>query len=160
MKAKYLLLTGLLCMAAGCSPSISPLTSAPPGTVFEFSYQNELIRLTQGVATAFGCWHDGRCDDLAVETADPRIAQAYIAHLTTTNPWNRQEEVNLSALVVAGVAAGRTKLVVRDGKSSREYTVEVLPAQWEPATAPAPAASPRPIDSSPTPASSSPPVLR
>lgn len=157
-----ILLAGCL-LFAGCGPWISPVTAPPPSGVAEYKYVDDLIRVSEGVAYAFECSQNGPCSDLATEVADPKIALAYLGHLTVPERWSNGHR-NVTAFVVVGQSAGRTELTVRNGTSAKKFIIEVLPAVQVSAPAPAspppaaapPAAEPAPI--TPPSAPSSPPA--
>ncbi len=126
MNRATLLLASLL--AAGCNPTMSLRTAAPPTTTIVWDGLDHRIALTEGVAVGFDVWCAwGPCKDVRTVTEAPAIAQVYTAHLgTRTQAWGPR---TAPAFALVGVAPGRTLLHVSEGTHVSTLTVTVLPAK-------------------------------
>lgn len=129
----------LLFWASGCGPWLSSQSEAPPGRTAALDENDGHydLAISQGVAIAVGCEHDGPCKDVVISTEDETIAdvkagsfssrekQAYTLH--TASP---------AGVVIIGKQAGKTRVKVKTAKGSKTIHVTVLapPAIGQPAT--------------------------
>ena len=91
MKAAALLLAAAL--AAGCNPTLSAQSLAPPGraarldTIDGFwGIKGYRLELSKGVAIAVTCNHGGPCGKLRVSSDDPSIAEVHDASFGVLQP--------------------------------------------------------------------------
>ena len=129
---KPLFLVGLLALVAGCNP-LFPVSSAPPMTQGSHQYpmwENDLIRITQGVVIAVRCrsvWSGMPCEEMTVTSDDPSIARVSFVHLdkyrsSTGLVYDAGEQ--RSAFLVAGVKPGKT--TIRVGGEDADETIDVF----------------------------------
>ena len=124
-------------LSQGCSPSLYPLTVAPP--MYEAKdatrrglthpFEGDRWRMTEGVTVAFEC-HDGSnhgpCDPFKVTSDDPAIARVHIAYLARRS-WSYGDPV--SSFVLVGVKPGETKIRASSGSWTEVVTVTVEAAK-------------------------------
>lgn len=144
---------GLVLWASGCGPSLYAQSAPPPGRTayLEENDDHYDLELSQGVAIAVSCVHDGPCKDVVVSTADAAIADVKGAAFGTLerNPYTLVAAAP-AGIVIIGKQPGKTKVQVKTAKGQRTIHVHVLPppAVGEPAT--------RAVAESPSPSSRSP----
>ena len=137
MKAAVLVLAAAL--TAGCNPTLSAESLAPPGraarldevTGFFGNIKSYRLELSKGVAIAVTCTHGGPCGKLRATSDDPGIADVHDAsfgvlrpnggsHLYPTN------QATATAFVVVGKAPGTTKIRIKTDDGSRTIAVTIL----------------------------------
>ena len=119
----------LLFWASGCGPVLSSQSVPPPGRIASFDSNDGHydLDITQGVAIAISCDHDGPCKDVVVMTADASIADVRGASVTSTerDP-HMLRMLTPASIVIVGKAPGKTRVKVKTKKGSKTIHVHVL----------------------------------
>jgi hypothetical protein len=129
----------ILALAAGCSPTLSAQSMAPPGraarldTIDGFwGIKGYRLALSKGVAIAVTCNHGGPCGKLRVTSDDPSIAEVHDASLGVLQPshggvYAPDNQATAAAFVVVGKTAGTTKVRVKTNDGGRTIDVTIVP---------------------------------
>ncbi|MBA3458430.1 MAG: hypothetical protein H0T46_00595 [Deltaproteobacteria bacterium] len=129
----------VLALAAGCNPTLSAQSLAPPGraarldTIDSFwGIKGYRLALSKGVAIAVTCSHGGPCAKLRVTSDDPAIAEVHDASLGVLQPshggvYAPDNQATAAAFVVVGKAPGTTKVRVRTDDGGRTIDVTIVP---------------------------------
>lgn len=119
----------LLALFAACGPSLYAQTAPPPGRTASLDENDGHydLNLSQGVAIAISCIHDGPCKDVVVSTENEAIADVKGAAFgalehATYGP----QTYTSSGIVVIGKNPGKTKVRVKTAKGSKTINVTVL----------------------------------
>jgi hypothetical protein len=95
------------------------------------AFEDDVLKLGQGVALAFEC-HDGfwftTCTDATAKVDDPTIAKVFPAHLEHgKDPWGQSYGTasQRSAFVIVGVAKGQTTIRVTSSNGVRDVSIVV-----------------------------------
>lgn len=135
----------VLAIAAGCNPTLSAQSLAPPGRAARldaiegfWGVKSYRLELSRGIAIAVTCTHGGPCAKLHVTADDPAIAEVRDASFGVLQPsagpmYAPSNQTTAAAFVVIGKAPGTTKLHVKTSDGSRTIKVTVAPP---PGTAP------------------------
>jgi hypothetical protein len=135
----------LIALAAGCNPTLSAQSMAPPGRAARldaidsfWGIKGYRLALSKGVAIAVTCNHGGPCGKLRVSSDDPSIAEVHDASLGVLQPshggvYAPDNHATAAAFVVVGKAPGTTKVRVRTNDGGRTIDVTIVPP---PATTP------------------------
>lgn len=130
----------LLALAAGCNPTLSAQSMAPPGRAARldaidsfWGIKGYRLALSKGVAIAVTCNHGGPCGKLRVTSDDPSIAEVHNASLGVLQPshggvYAPDNHATAAAFVVVGKAPGTTKVRVRTNDGGRTIDVTIVPA--------------------------------
>lgn len=137
-----------LALAAGCNPTLSAQSLAPPGRAARldanegfWGIQSYRLELSRGIAIAVTCNHGGPCSKLRVTSDDPAIAEVHDASFGVMQPNGGSayptNQATATAFVVVGKAPGVTKLHVNtdDGGRTVYVTIAPPPAKALPTTA-------------------------
>jgi len=128
---KYALL--VLALAA-CNPYLTQQSVAPPGRSARldgvdgfWGLKYYRLELSEGVALALTCDHNGPCEKPNIISEDPAIAEVRLASLAALERINYTSgNTPSSAFVVVGKTPGTTKLHVKVGKRKRDVVVTVI----------------------------------
>jgi hypothetical protein len=136
-----------LALALGaCKPTLTALSTAPPGRTGWLDTKHRHLTVSPGVAIAFTCEKmGGPCKDARATSDDPTIAAVVPAHLARLQA--RMEPgwavatsmVPVTSFVVVARTPGETRIHVRSGDGDRDLKVTVL-APPRPVAAPGTAA--------------------
>lgn len=131
-----------LALAAGCNPTLSAQSLAPPGRAARldavdgfWGIKSYRLELSRGIAIAVTCNHGGPCQKLHVTSDDTNIAEVHDASFGVLQPnggpaYAPQGQATATAFVVVGKSPGTTKLHVRtdDGGRTIAVTIAAPPA--------------------------------
>ncbi|MDI1444902.1 hypothetical protein [Polyangium sp. 6x1] len=82
-----LLLVVAAALAAGCEPSLTALTVAPPTAVAELDAVDKDVRLSQGIALAIECTYQGSpCENANATSSDPDIVRVMPGYVDLFTP--------------------------------------------------------------------------
>lgn len=118
----------------GCSPSLYAVSTPPPTRDAEHSsipFQDDVLRLSRGVAIAFDCYDPflgGSCREATAKIDDPEIAKVFPAHLERAkDPYygGYGDARRRSGFVMVGVKEGRTTVHVQSAEGVRNVVVIV-----------------------------------
>jgi hypothetical protein len=133
--AVALLFATIAAFCAGCLPTLTAESTAPPGrtarldaeTGFWCCVKYYRLELSQGVAVAVSCNAGGPCEKLAASSDDPAVAEVRPAALTALRPAGTMgNQQPASAVVIVGKAPGATTIRVRSRDGDREVRVTVV----------------------------------
>lgn len=139
MSRASLVLVLALAAAAGCHPTLSAQSLAPPGraarldTIDGFwGIKGYRLELSKGVALAVTCTHGGPCGKLRVTSDDPAIAEIHDASFGVLQPshggpYFPDNQATAAAFVVVGKSPGTTKIRVRTDDGGRTIAVTIVP---------------------------------
>lgn len=128
-----------LVLAAGCNPTLSAQSLAPPGRAARldavsgfWGIKSYKLELSRGIAIAVTCTHGGPCAKLQVTSDDPAIAEVRDASFGVLQPssgprYAPDNQATAAAFVVVGKAPGTTKLHVKTSDGGRTIAVTVAP---------------------------------
>lgn len=128
-----------LVLAAGCLPTLSAQSMAPPGRVARldavdgiFQIKSYKLELSRGVAIAVTCNHGAPCGKVRVSSDDPAIAEVHDASFGVLQPshgmaFSPDNQATATAFVVVGRTAGTTKVRVKTGDGDRTIAVRIVP---------------------------------
>ncbi len=134
---KRLAFVVVVALAAGCNPTLSAQSLAPPGRAARLacvdgiwgikSYRHELSR---GRALALTGHHRGPCQKLHVSSDDPSIAEVHDASFGVLQPnggpaYAPLNQATATAFVVVGKSPGTTKLHVSTDDGGRTIAVTI-----------------------------------
>lgn len=120
--------TALALGAAGCEPSLSALSTPPPGREAELDTDADVIRISEGVALAIECrGQGGPCEGLSVESDDASVADARAVYRDEL-AYSTSGPRSAAAFVVVGRRAGQARLSVSSQEGTRSLEVEVIEA--------------------------------
>ncbi len=140
-RARLFLGVASIFVATGCSPTLFPISSAPPereGSIrgmVEGTDEN-IIHLSKGVALALECrseWDFEACQKMAITSREPKIARVMPAHIDKyrtpwgTTEWFDADKSHRGAFVVMGVESGETDIELTSSEGNRAYHVIVDP---------------------------------
>lgn len=139
----------IVALAAGCNPTLSAQSLAPPGRAARldavegfWGIKSYKLELSRGIAIAVTCNHGGPCAKLHVSSDDPAIAEVHDASFGVMQPNGGpthapNNQATATAFVVVGKAPGTTKLHVKtdDGGRTIKVTITPPPTTTAPATA-------------------------
>ena len=121
-------ITFLALGVAGCEPTLSALTTPPPGREAELDTESDAVRISEGVALAIECrGQSGPCTALALESDDAAVADARVVfrdELASSTGGPR----SAAAFVIVGRRAGETRVRLSSDEGSRTLAVEVVGA--------------------------------
>lgn len=120
----------LLALAlAACGPTLSAQSGPPPGRIASFDANDDHydLDLSQGVAIAIGCHHDGPCKNVVVSTTDESIVGVKGASFGALDTAYGYGTVTPAGIVLVGRAPGKAKVKVKTAKGSKTIHVTVLP---------------------------------
>lgn len=132
------ILVALAAAAAGCNPTLSAQSLAPPGraarldTIDGFwGIKGYKLELSRGVAIAVTCSHGGPCGKLRVTSDDPAIAEVHDASFGVLEPshggpYVYDNQTTAAAFVVVGKAPGTTRLRVKTDDGGRTIAVTIV----------------------------------
>ena len=127
---RYLVLAILL---AACNPTLTQQSVAPPGRSARLDRVNGFwglkyyrLEISEGVALALTCEHEGPCRKPNIVSEDPAIAEVRPASLAALERTGWSDNTPSSAFVIVGKAPGTTKLHLVNGKGKRDVVVTVI----------------------------------
>ena len=149
---KYALMIAAGLALAACNPYLTQQSVAPPGRSARLDPVNGFwglkhyrLELSEGVALALTCEHNGPCEKPNILSEDPAIAEVRLASLAALERVGLDANAPSSAFVVVGKAPGTTKIHVKVGKRKRDVVVTVIappgPPNAQTAATPATAAN-------------------
>ena len=130
----------LLLALVGCGPTLSAQSAPPPGRIASFDSNDDHydLDLSQGVAIAISCYHDGPCKNVVVSTEDESIVDVKGAAFGALEqiPYT-YASITPAGIVLVGKAPGKTKVKVKtkDGSKTIHVTVLAPPVHGKHATA-------------------------
>lgn len=128
-----------LALAAGCKPTLSAQSLAPPGRSARldanegfWGIKSYRLELSRGIAIAVTCNYGGPCAKLHVTSDDPAIAEVRDASFGVLQPnggpsYAPNNQATATAFVVVGKAPGTTKLHVKTDDGGRTIHVTIAP---------------------------------
>lgn len=129
----------LVCTLAACGPTLYSQSAPPPGRTAALDENDGHydLDISQGVAIAVACDHDGPCKDVVISTEDERIADVRGASFGSLekSPYTLHTSTP-AGVVIIGKHPGKTRVEVRTARGSKTINVTVLapPAIGQPAT--------------------------
>ena len=120
----------LLFWASACGPSLYSQSAPPPGRTAALDENDGHydLDISQGVAIAISCVHDGPCKDVVISTEDEKIADVKGASLSTLERSAYTPHTSTpSGVVIVGKSPGKTKVRVKTSDGSKTINVTVLP---------------------------------
>lgn len=130
----------VVALAAGCNPTLSAQSLAPPGRAarldaiegFWGNIKSYKLELSRGIAIAVTCNYGGPCQKLRVTSDDSNIAEVHDASFGVLQPnggpsYAPNNQATAAAFVVIGKAPGKTKLRVKTDDGNRTITVTIDP---------------------------------
>lgn len=123
-----LCLVALAFGSAGCEPTLSALSTPPPGREAELDTDTDVVRISEGVALAIECrGQGGPCEGLVVESDDAELADARAVYRDEL-AYSTSGPRSAAAFVVVGRRAGQTRVQVSSEEGTRSLEVEVIAA--------------------------------
>lgn len=123
-----LCITSLALGVAGCEPTLSALTTPPPGREAELDTESDAVRISEGVALAIECrGQSGPCTALSLESDDPAVADARVVFRDEL-AYSSSGPRSATAFVVVGRRPGETRVRLTSDEGSRSLEVEVIAA--------------------------------
>jgi hypothetical protein len=130
----------VVALAAGCNPTLSAQSLAPPGRAarldavegFWGNIKSYKLELSRGIAIAVTCNYGSPCQKLHVSSDDPNIAEVHDASFGVLQPnggpaYAPSNQATATAFVVVGKMAGTTKLHVKTSDGGRTIAVTIAP---------------------------------
>jgi hypothetical protein len=126
----------MLVFVAGCDPTITALTAAPPTAVAEMDSFEETVRISQGIAFAVECKYESNpCEDAEATSSDTAIAQVFPAFVDILSPGDTYQsgiaKRARSAFVIVGGKPGDATVTITtssgDGDVDLAVTTVALP---------------------------------
>ena len=123
---------------AGCAPTLSAESLAPPGRAARldavegfWGIKSYKLALSKGIAIAVTCYHGAPCGKLRVTSDDPAIAEVRDASLGVLQPnggpaYAPTNQATAAAFVIVGKAPGVTKLHVKTDDGGRTIAVTIV----------------------------------
>lgn len=136
-----------LVWASGCGPILSAQSLPPPGRTAALQENDGHydLELSQGVAIAVTCYHDGACQNVVVSTEDEHVADVKGASVgantlgagvaAVDRPTLRYSTATTSGFVIIGKNPGKTKVKVKTSKGDKTIRVNIIPPPVVGATA-------------------------
>lgn len=131
--------------AAGCNPTLSAESLAPPGraarldevTGFFGQIKSYKLELSKGVAIAVTCTRGGPCGKLRATSDDTAIAEVHDASFGVLrpnggSPYYPTNLATAAAFVVVGKAPGTTKIRIKTDDGGRTIAVTIVPPPARP----------------------------
>lgn len=127
-----------LAAAAGCKPTLSAQSLAPPGRAARldaidgfWGIKGYKLELSKGVAIAVTCTHGGPCGKLRVTSDDPSVAEIHDASFGVLqpshgSPYFPDNQTMAAAFVVVGKTPGSTKIRVKTDDGGRTIAVTIV----------------------------------
>jgi len=148
-----ILVIAFLIWASGCGPVLNAQSLPPPGrtAAFESNDGHYDLAISQGVAIAISCYHDGACKNVVVSTDDAHTADVKGASVgvqalaAATNLVDRNairySTASTAGFVIIGKNPGTTKVKVKTSNGNKTINVKVIapPVAGAPATVAGPA---------------------
>lgn len=134
---KRLAFVVVVALAAGCNPTLSAQSLAPPGRAARldsvdgiWGIKSYRLELSRGIAIAVTCNHGGPCQKLHVSSDDPSIAEVHDASFGVLQPnggpaYAPLNQATATAFVVVGKSPGTTKLHVSTDDGGRTIAVTI-----------------------------------
>jgi hypothetical protein len=80
-------IVALAALAAGCEPTLAALTAPPPTAVAELDWDEETVRVSQGIALAVECTYRGSpCESAKGSSNDEAIVKVLPAYVDLLAP--------------------------------------------------------------------------
>jgi hypothetical protein len=125
----FLPLLAAALLAAGCDPTLTALTIAPPTAVAEVDNAEKDVRLSQGIALAIECTDQGSpCEDASATSSDAeivRVLPGFVDLLAPGDAYQRSATDEPRAIFVGG-KPGDTTVTLTTGDTDVEIDVKVL----------------------------------
>jgi hypothetical protein len=139
MKAAVALAITALALLAGCPPSLTAQSTAPPSRSARldaidgfWGIENYRLELSKGVAIAITCSDGKPCEKMRVTSDDPNVVEVREASLAQLEQQGNAfasrvyERQTMSALVAVGKSPGKTTIRVRSADGDRDIYVTVV----------------------------------
>src|SRR5688572_29819077 len=129
----------LVALVGACGPTLTAQSSPPPGrtAALEEIDDHYDLAISQGVAIAISCYHNGPCKDVVIATENASIADVKGAAfgILERHPYNPRATSTPAGVVIVGKAPGKTKVKLKTSDGSKTINVVVLaqPTQGAPA---------------------------
>lgn len=128
----FLLLLVAAVFAAGCEPSLTALTVAPPTAVAELDSVENDVRLSQGIALAIECTYQGSpCEDATASSSDPdivRVMPGFVDLLAPGDAYQRYPADEPRAVFIfVGGKPGDATVTLTSTDANVTVDVKVLP---------------------------------
>lgn len=132
---RWLLPLAALLFVAGCDPSITALTNAPPTAVAELDTMADTVRVSQGIALAVECTYQGSpCENAEAVSSDESIVRVFPAFVDLLSPADTYASISAkprSAFVLVGGKPGDATVTIKtssgDGDAELTVTTVALP---------------------------------
>ncbi|MDI1482031.1 hypothetical protein [Polyangium sp. y55x31] len=127
-----LLLLAAAALAAGCEPTLTALTVAPPTAVAECDDAAKDVRLSEGIALAIECTYQGSpCEDATMSSSDPdvvRVMPGFVDLLAPGDAYQRYPaDVPRSVFIFVGGKPGDATVTLTSTDANATVDVKVLP---------------------------------
>ncbi len=118
--------------AAGCDPSLTALTIAPPTAVAEVDDAEKDVRLSQGIALAIECTYQGSpCENATASSSDPaivRVLPGFVDLLAPGDAYQRSASDEPRAVFIfVGNKPGDATVTLTTSDTDAEIDVKILP---------------------------------
>ncbi|MDI1435159.1 MULTISPECIES: hypothetical protein [Polyangium] len=127
-----LFLLAAAALAAGCEPSITALTIAPPTAVADVDNVEKDVRLSQGIALAIECtYQNSPCEDATATSSDPeivRVLPGFVDLLAPGDAYQRYAtDVPRAVFIFVGGKPGDAVVTLTSSDGNTSIDVNVLP---------------------------------
>ena len=128
----FLLLLAAAALAAGCDPTLTALTVAPPTAVAEVDNAAKDVRLSQGIALAIECTYQGSpCENATASSSDPetvRVLPGFVDLLAPGDAYQRpaSDEPRAVFIFVGGKPGDATVTLTSTDADDIDIAVKVL----------------------------------
>ncbi|MBA3501707.1 MAG: hypothetical protein M4D80_07135 [Myxococcota bacterium] len=119
----------LLFWASGCGPLLYSQSAPPPGRTAALDENDGHydLDISQGVAIAIACEHDGPCKDVVVTTENEAIADVKGASFSKLEKSAYTMYASTPAgIVIVGKSPGKTRVKVKTNDGTKTVNVHVL----------------------------------